>query len=1280
MRYPRFLFVLVILSAVSYQFVFAAGQCAPGTLNYSSANTAAAGCSPEVGGPFGFTPRTVGQDVAGNLGSQSIPGDYQITCGAANPATATLYACSCDATTLPTGGTQCPGTTPGIGDTLKTTPTWTNAGVGASSCGTTKCSYYTSCVTSWLAVPAANIAAAGVTCASVANDVTTMANGWALTPTAAQPTKTQGSLSATYDSCNDTIIKVDRSTCTAPITCGTSHGGAFAAKPTTNLCSDSSAPAVSGSGPWTWSCGSNACSAYINCTQPDGTTNKWFGGPGCPSWKDYCTGGPASDPANPYQRWSEAYYTAGTYIGWVKLSPPADASPLFCSQATCGTSNGGSFASAPSTNLCANGSASAVSGSGPWTWTCTNGGPSNSASCTASKAATPVDCVASWIQNAVLTCSVTGACGQSGNYKRTFTMTTAPANGGLSCAAVYPTTAIGATDFLGAACSTTTCVPSNPTLSLSATNISYGSSATITWTKSASGNPTSCTAGGDWSNSGVMTGSGSTGALTAKTSYTYTYYCTNAGGDSGTVTKTLSVCPASTPLWDAASGSCTVVTYSCTGLPSGAQANNISPLTAGGVYAYNTIAGNCKYICDGTHTWNAGTGVCDLAVTTCPIPTSETQHVACDPNASGDAATSGDVIQIRTKAAFPGCAWGIWGWLSDNCAYPSGAWSAWSSCSTSCGTGTRTRSCTTGVGTCSSDSYGQAVSTSCTNGTCGSWTAAACDTSCGLSYTTPYSCTGGTSGTCSTAQPADKSCARTGCTCPSPWGGPSILSGSSVTAYLTSSVNAPVNGTASCSSESRLCTNGSLAGSNTKQTCVVKKASITVPASCVVTAGNSTCSVNATWTSQNLSTPRFYDKNINSTLSNTANSAVPLSVLVAYGGTTFAITDSTAYEYARQTVSAACSYPGVPNNTTFMSSGTGKCEYDVLSSLTASPRYISYDYGATLTWTSNHANSCVAGGPWSNLTPPSGDKFNGTGTTGNLVSNQTYTFACTGLGIPASVKSQTVNVCPSGAPISKNNFSPSCIPDSRVALSLTKGQYTSNGEFTVTPTNSPDSCALKYYEVTRNITTGAYSKNIPLSIKTLPKVIATSGNTVAPVSTPGDYFAECVIHSADGHDFISKSKEILYQTVPPYPVVSLKQTPATISKGNATAISWVVMYPGPVQSTPRTCVLTATPVCTNGSSTKCTTAQTAAGQLLNTEILNNFTDTNDPAGVRKISPTALNTIYPSYTADDGITDWKATGKKTFLLSNSMDFELNCQGTGPYEKAKVRVNVTSSNEG
>ena len=56
----------------------------------------------------------------------------------------------------------------------------------------------------------------------------------------------------------------------------------------------------------------------------------------------------------------------------------------------CGTANNQSYYSVPTVNLCSAGTASAVSGSGPWTWVCigSNGG-SSSLTCTAQKSSIP---------------------------------------------------------------------------------------------------------------------------------------------------------------------------------------------------------------------------------------------------------------------------------------------------------------------------------------------------------------------------------------------------------------------------------------------------------------------------------------------------------------------------------------------------------------------------------------------------------------------------------------------------------------------------------------------------------------------------------------------------------------------------------------------------------------------------------------------------------------------------------------------------------------------------
>lgn len=78
-----------------------------------------------------------------------------------------------------------------------------------------------------------------------------------------------------------------------------------------------------------------------------------------------------------------------------------------------------------------------------------------------------------------------------------------------------------------------------------------------------------------------------------------------------------------------------------------------------------------------------------------------------------------------------------------------------------------------------------------------------------VSWTCSGSNGGSSSGTCSASQNAPASCTP-------PWGG-SVASGGSVTAYLESSVTSP----ATCTSETRTCSNGTLSGNYTNQSCSV---------------------------------------------------------------------------------------------------------------------------------------------------------------------------------------------------------------------------------------------------------------------------------------------------------------------------------------------------------------------------------------------------------------------------------------------------------------------------
>jgi hypothetical protein len=109
-------------------------------------------------------------------------------------------------------------------------------------------------------------------------------------------------------------------------TCGSSNTGVFSTIPTINLCVNGTATGVTGSGPWSWTCvGSNGgstatCSASYSSSAPSGSGSSGGGG--------------------------------STTTG------------------VCGSSNGAEAISAPTGGLCTVGAASAVTGFGPWYWTC----------------------------------------------------------------------------------------------------------------------------------------------------------------------------------------------------------------------------------------------------------------------------------------------------------------------------------------------------------------------------------------------------------------------------------------------------------------------------------------------------------------------------------------------------------------------------------------------------------------------------------------------------------------------------------------------------------------------------------------------------------------------------------------------------------------------------------------------------------------------------------------------------------------------------------------------
>ena len=193
-------------------------------------------------------------------------------------------------------------------------------------------------------------------------------------------------------------------------TCGSSNGSTFTVAPTTNLCTTGTASSLTGSGPWNWSCAGTSggttatCAASKTATPTYTITSSVVSGNGTLTCTSPVNSGATSTctvtPSTGYQlatftdnsvdkkssvsgnSYSIPNVTANHAIAATFSLIPA--TPV---NGTCGSSNGGTLAIAPTANLCAAGTASTVTGAGPWSWTCagTNGG--TTANCAASSSA-----------------------------------------------------------------------------------------------------------------------------------------------------------------------------------------------------------------------------------------------------------------------------------------------------------------------------------------------------------------------------------------------------------------------------------------------------------------------------------------------------------------------------------------------------------------------------------------------------------------------------------------------------------------------------------------------------------------------------------------------------------------------------------------------------------------------------------------------------------------------------------------------------------------------------
>lgn len=219
-------------------------------------------------------------------------------------------------------------------------------------------------------------------------------------------------------------------TCTAPGpaggACGTANGTTRTTAPQypSELCiMVGAASSVSGSGPWYWTCSGTNGGATASCSAQKSVTVSPTNGV-CASTHYSCTSGTSgSQSTNGTFYWwnctgsnggrtascsetpavvngicASTHYncnagTSGQQSGssgsysWTCFGSNggrnASCSETVPVNGICGSANGTTLTSAPTTNLCSSGTQSSVSGSGPWSWSCGGSGGGYNAYCSA---------------------------------------------------------------------------------------------------------------------------------------------------------------------------------------------------------------------------------------------------------------------------------------------------------------------------------------------------------------------------------------------------------------------------------------------------------------------------------------------------------------------------------------------------------------------------------------------------------------------------------------------------------------------------------------------------------------------------------------------------------------------------------------------------------------------------------------------------------------------------------------------------------------------------------
>jgi len=236
--------------------------------------------------------------------------------------------------------------------------------------------------------------------------------------------------------------------------CGAANGAALKSAPFAGLCSAGTPTGIEGNGPWAWTCHGSGGGVDVSCAATVQTSKGTVDGTCGPSANTtrpdtpaagLCTSGePSAVSGTGPWTWSCSGSNGGAVASCAasKNSPTQAPGPMV--NGLCGQANGQLASTQPVEGLCSAGDVTAIVGSGPWNWTCLGENGGMSVSCTAPlEPPAPIDGACGQASGApTLTKPQSGLCaaGITGlvSGRGPWTWTCSGANGGSPASCVAP--------------------------------------------------------------------------------------------------------------------------------------------------------------------------------------------------------------------------------------------------------------------------------------------------------------------------------------------------------------------------------------------------------------------------------------------------------------------------------------------------------------------------------------------------------------------------------------------------------------------------------------------------------------------------------------------------------------------------------------------------------------------------------------------------------------------------------------------------------------------------